>query len=122
MGGSRVEKFERVMLKELSGIFQLKMHDWFEGSFITISKVQSSPDLGVLKIYLSLYDKEKSDQTLAHIDSLKKKIRKELANRIRHVARIVPELIFYKDESLDYVTKMDKLFDQVRRERGEDSN
>lgn len=114
---TRTEKFNREMQRELGTIFQSRMHDWFEGAFITVTDVSSSPDLGYLKVYLSIYNVASKTATMDLVNLYNKHIRKELAGKIKNSVRIIPELSFYEDKSLENVVKFEKLFDQLREER-----
>lgn len=116
---TRTEKFNKEMQRELGVIFQSKMHDWFEGAFITVTEVSSSPDLGYVKAYLSIYNVKNRQATMDLISLFNKHIRKELASKIKHSVRIIPELHFFEDNSLENALKFDKLFDKLREEREE---
>jgi ribosome-binding factor A len=114
---TRTEKFNKEMQRELGVIFQSKMHDWFEGAFITVTEVSSSPDLGYVKVYLSIYNVKDKSATMDLINLYNKHIRKELAGKIRNSVRVIPELNFFEDNSLEKVVKFEKIFDQLREER-----
>ena len=114
---TRTEKFNREMQRELGVIFQSKMHDWFEGAFITVTEVSSSPDLGYVKAYLSIYNVKDKAATMELIQLMNKQIRKTLANKIKHSVRVIPELQFFEDNSLENALKFEKLFDHLREER-----
>lgn len=114
---TRTEKFNKEMQRELGVIFQSKMHDWFEGAFITVTEVSASPDLGYVKAYLSIYNVKNKAQTMDLINLYNKHIRKELAGKIKNSVRIIPELHFFEDNSLENALKFDKLFDKLREER-----
>mgnify|MGYP000595284015 CR=1 FL=1 len=116
---TRTEKFNREMQRELGLIFQSKMHDWFEGAFITVTDVSSSPDLGYVKAYLSIYNVKDKSATLDLIQLMNKQIRKTLANKIKHSVRVIPELQFFEDNSLENALKFEKIFDNLRQERQE---
>jgi ribosome-binding factor A len=116
---TRTEKFNREMQRELGLIFQSKMHDWFEGAFITVTDVSSSPDLGYVKAYLSIYNVKDKSATLDLIQLMNKPIRKTLANKIKHSVRVIPELQFFEDNSLENALKFEKIFDNLRQERQE---
>ncbi|MEN9345639.1 MAG: ribosome-binding factor RbfA [Bacteroidota bacterium] len=116
---TRTEKFNREMQRELGLIFQSKMHDWFEGAFITVTDVSSSPDLGYVKAYLSIYNVKDKSATLELIQLMNKQIRKTLANKIKHSVRVIPELQFFEDNSLENALKFEKIFDNLRQERQE---
>lgn len=114
---TRTEKFNKEMQRELGVIFQSKMHEWFEGAFITVTEVSSSPDLGYLKVYLSIYNVKDRNAVMELVNLYNRHIRKELASKIRNSVRIIPELSFFEDNSLENAMKFDKLFDKLRMER-----
>jgi ribosome-binding factor A len=114
---TRTEKFNKEMQRELGVIFQSRMHDWFEGAFITVTEVSSSPDLGYIKVYLSIYNVKNKAATMELVQLFNKHIRKELAGKIKNSVRIIPELSFMEDNSLEKVVKFEKIFDQLREER-----
>lgn len=105
------------MQRELGVIFQSRTHDWFEGAFITVTEVAASPDLGYLKVYLSLYNTKNREATMQVVNLYNKHIRKELAGKIKNSVRVIPELAFFEDNSLDNVNKFEKIFDQLKKER-----
>lgn len=114
---TRTEKFNKEMQRELGVIFQSKMHDWFEGAFITVTEVSASPDLGYVKAYLSIYNTKNKQSVMDLIGLYNKHIRKELAGKIKNSVRVIPELNFFEDNSLENAMKFDKIFDQLREER-----
>ena len=102
---TRIEKFNREIQRELGVIFQSKTNDWFGGAFVTVTEVSSSPDLSYVKAYLSILNAPSNQVILAIIQDNNKLIRKELANKIKNAVRIIPELQFFEDESLEKVAK-----------------
>ena len=74
-----------------------------------ISIQTSCPDLGIAKAYLSVFPSEKASEVVNHLNENVKAIRFELGNRVRHQLRIIPEIRFYIDDSLDYIENIDKL-------------
>jgi ribosome-binding factor A len=111
----RQEKFGKVLQKELADIFQANRSALFNNAFITISKVEVSPDLGYAKVFLSLLNMPNKEEMLATVNFQNKHIRHELALRIRKQVRIIPELHFIIDDSLDYVFHMEKVFDEIKK-------
>ncbi len=112
----RQEKYGKVLQKELADIFQQNRSSMFQNAFITISGVSVSPDLGHAKVYLSFLQVKDSKELLALVNLHSKEIRHELALKIRKQARIIPELQFFIDDSLDYVFKMEKVFDAIKEQ------
>ena len=97
----RQQKFSRLLQKELSAIFQQDTKSMFGASFITVSGVNVSPDLGIATVYLSLTLTKKPQLVLEEI--------REKGKQIRHQVRIIPELRFFADETLLEAERMDKL-------------
>ncbi len=87
-----------------------------------VTAVKVSPDLGVVRAYLSLYQVANKEETLDLIRFHGKDIRKQLAGRLRHQVRKIPELEFFLDESLDYAQHMDEVFRKLNQERGQEKD
>ncbi len=74
---------------------------------ITVSKVNITTDLSVAKVYLSIFPTEKTGELLKAIQSNAPLIKHDLAQRVKNQLRKVPNLVFYIDDSLDYIEKID---------------
>lgn len=109
MESKRQLKFSRLIQKELAEIFQRDVKSMFSNVFLTVTHVGMSPDLGVAKVYLSIMLAPNKAEVLNHINENKKIIRNFLAQKIKRDVRIIPELIFYIDDSTEYASEMDKL-------------
>ena len=109
----RQEKIASLVQENLSTILLQKITDP-ELGLVTITKTKVTPDLKIAKVYLSVYNKDKRDYVLDHIESIKGYIRSELAKRAN--LRYTPELNFYIDDTLDYVEKMDEIFNTLRKD------
>ena len=98
----------RLLQKELSDIFLLQTKS-MPGILISVSAVRISPDMSVARAYLSIFPSEKSEEIVKNINGNMKSIRFELGTRVRHQLRIIPELKFFVDDSLDYLERIDEL-------------
>ena len=97
-----------MLQKELSEIFLLQtkaMH----GVIVSVSTVRISPDLSVARVYLSIFPSNKAEELIKNVNANMKAVRYELGTRVRHQLRIIPELKFFIDDSLDYIEKIDAL-------------
>jgi ribosome-binding factor A len=74
-----------------------------------VTRTKISPDLSICTAYLSIFPSEKSEEILANINASVKAIRYELGTKVRNQLRIVPELRFFIDDSLDYIDRIDEL-------------
>ena len=108
METTRQNKIARLLQKELSDIFLLQTKS-MPGVLISVSAVRISPDLSVARAYLSIFPSEKAEEIIKNVNDNMKSIRYELGTRVRHQLRIIPELKFFVDDSLDYLEKIDEL-------------
>ena len=109
----RIDRMEKLIKEEISSIFLHSLHEP-EYGFITVTNVKLSNDLHAAKIYLSVLDKEKREETLEKVKTKTGFIRTQLAGRIR--IKFVPELKFYIDDTLDYVEKIEGLIKKIHEE------
>ena len=112
MDSTRQLKYARLIQKELGEILQKEGRNYFGNSFITVTGAKVTPDLSIARIYLSTFH-EKGDDILNKVNAHKNEIRHKLGQLIRNQARIVPELEFFIDDSLDYAERIDKLIDKL---------
>ena len=108
METNRQNKIARLIQKDLSTIFQQQTRKT-HGLLVSVSVVRISPDLSVAKAYLSIFPSERAQEILENINANASQIRYELGTLERHQLRIIPELKFFIDDSLDYVEHIDEL-------------
>lgn len=108
METTRQNKIARLIQKELSEIF-LAQTKSIPGVLVSVSVVRISPDMSYARAYLSIFPSERAEEIVKNINANAKAIRFELGGRVRHQLRIIPELKFFIDDSLDYAEKIDQL-------------
>ena len=113
---NRQRKIAGVLQKDLVDVLQKAAQDGMQGVIISVSKVSVTPDLGVAKVYLSVFPSDKRTTIMEGVKHNSPLIRYELAKRTRNQLRRMPELLFFGDDSLDYIEEIDKSL------RGEDIN
>jgi len=106
---TRQLKVSRLIQKELAGIFLRKGNDFAPGKMISITKVRISPDLSFAKIYLSIFPSTDNNHVLQVVQDHATKIRFDLGHKVKSQLRIVPDIAFFIDDSLDYIDKIDRL-------------
>jgi ribosome-binding factor A len=106
---TRQKKVARLIQKEVADIFLRKGTEYARGKMISITKVRVSPDLSYAKIYISIFPSANHDEILHVIQEHANKIRFDLGHKVRSQLRIVPEITFFIDDSLDYIEKIDQL-------------
>ncbi len=108
METKRQQKIERQIQKDLGDIFLLQTKQ-MQGVLVSVSEVRVSPDLGIAKVYLSIFPSAKGPEIIEAIKANTKAIRFELGQKVRNQLRKVPELIFFLDETIDYLENIDNL-------------
>ena len=108
MQETRQNKIARLLQKELSVIFQ-QQTSAMRGVMVSVTRTKISPDLSVCTAYLSVFPSERGEEIIKNINANDKTIRYELGTRVRHQLRIIPELRFFIDDSLDYIDRIDEL-------------
>lgn len=108
MQETRQNRIARLLQKELAEIFQSQTRQT-HGILVSVTRVRISPDLSICTAYLSIFPSEKGDELLENIRKNEKTIRYELGRRVHNQLRIIPELRFFLDDSLDYIEHIDEL-------------
>ena len=117
METTRQNKIARLIQKELSDIFMLQTKAT-KGVLVSVSVCRISPDMSICRVYLSVFPSEKGAEIIKNINDNTKAIRFELGKRVRYQLRVIPELKFFLDDSLDYIENIDNL---LRFEKKDDS-
>jgi ribosome-binding factor A len=105
---NRQRKIAGGLQKDLVDVLQKAAQDGMKGIIISVSKVHVTSDLGVAKVYLSIFPSENRDEMVKGIQSNTPLIRHEMAKRTRNQLRRMPELLFFGDDTLDYIEEIDK--------------
>ena len=108
MQETRQNKISRLLQKELSVIFQEQTRA-MHGVMVSVTRTKISPDLSICTAYLSIFPSEHGKEILGNIEKNNQQIRYALGQRVRYQLRIIPELRFFIDDSLDYIERIDEL-------------
>lgn len=109
MDSTRQKKVSRLLQREMSQIFLKEARALTIGTMVSVSQVRISPDLGLAKVYISIFPSNRKDEVFASIKEHNGLMRRHLGFRVGKQLRIVPELQFYVDDSLDYIENIDRL-------------
>jgi len=112
MESTRQKKISRLLQKELAEILRKKTPQVAPGKMITVTTVRVSPDLGIAKTFLSIFPSDQKEEVLAAISSSTPSIRNDLGKLVRNQLRIIPEIYFYLDDSLDYIENIESLLNE----------
>ena len=107
--GTRQLKVARELQRVLAEIIRRKGMAAFGGAMVTVSEVRISPDLSIAKVFVSIFPSEKQGAVMQILEENKKSIRGELGREVSSQLRIVPDIDFLLDTSLDYAAHIDEL-------------
>ena len=120
--GKRQKQIGGLIQQEMSDIFQRLGLNMLHGGMVSISSVKVTPDLLEARIYLSFFQVKEVQAALKQISERGWEIKKELAGRVRHQLRNIPEIKYFYDDTLDHVFKMEELFKQIKIQQPPDDN
>ena len=120
--GKRQKQVGGLIQEELNNIFQRMALNMVNGGMVSISSVKITPDLLEARVYLSFFQVADPQAALTMIQDKGWEVKKELGNRVRQQLRRIPEIKYFRDETLDHVFKMEELFRKISSERGGDKN
>ena len=106
---TRQQKVARQIQKDLAEIIRARGMAAYDGALLTVSGVKITPDLALAKVYVSIFPSAKAEDVMERLGEETSRLRGELGRRVAKQLRIVPELAFYHDDSLDYVEHIDEL-------------
>lgn len=109
MDSKRLDKVDKLILRELGDIFQKELKPAVPSLMITVTHVKVTSDLSYANVYLSIFGVDDKKKVVEEVGQNTRAIRGMLGNRIRHQMRVVPELRFFEDDSLDYIENIDNL-------------
>jgi len=104
METQRQKKIGGVIQKDIADILQRAATD----ALISVSKVSVTTDLSIAKVYVSIFPAKNAAELLEGIKSNQPLIKHELAQRTKHQLRRMPELLFFLDDSLEYIDNIEK--------------
>jgi len=108
---TRQHKIARLIQKDMSDIL-LRYARTLHGTLISVSEVRVSPDLSIAHIYLSVFPQAKVTETMEQIQENTHRFRGELGSLERHQLRIIPEIVFHLDETIERMERIDELLKQ----------
>jgi ribosome-binding factor A len=112
MEAKRQNKISRLIQKELGEILRKESKSLFNGALLSVTAVRVSPDLSFAKVYISIFSVDKTTDIIELVKKNAKIVRYNLGNAVKNQLRVVPELVFIQDDSLDYIENIENLLKQ----------
>ncbi|HQV77916.1 MAG TPA: 30S ribosome-binding factor RbfA [Chitinophagales bacterium] len=112
----QVAKIIQIAMSEL---IQKDLSPILEGAMLTVSGVRITPDLYTARIYVSIYNHAKPENLLDILDKNNKLIRGLLGNKIKNKVRSIPQVEFFKDDTLEDVQNLERIFGEIKKKDAE---
>ncbi|UTW64302.1 30S ribosome-binding factor RbfA [bacterium SCSIO 12741] len=109
MASIRQSKLESLLKRDLSDIFQVETRGLGIKEMVTVTVVRVSPDMSFAKVYVSIFPSDNAQAVLVTLKEQQSYFRGLLGKKIGRQVRMVPEIAFYLDDSLDYADRIDQL-------------
>lgn len=120
-GSKRQQQFSKLIQKEVSRILQQDYSGNFLGKLVTVTDVEMSPDLGLARLYISIFPVNAATESLEFINSVKSRIRGSLGKAIGKDVRVIPELAFFNDSTAETASRMDSILGSLEIPKDETS-
>lgn len=114
-GNRRLQRIERLIHKEINELFRLQTQQMNKSVMVSVTTIRINLDLSVAKIFLSIYPSDKIMKIMQNIEQNKNTLRYDLGLRIGKQIRCIPELVFFVDNSLDYIENIDCLLNSSEK-------
>jgi len=108
MDSIRQQKISKLLQEDMSDLIQKDLSHLSMKSFVTVTMVRITPDLGIARIYISVFATDNKEAVVQNFNDNVSEVRYLIGKRLRHQLRHIPQLQFYIDDSLDYIEKIDK--------------
>lgn len=108
METTRQQKIARQIQKDIADIFQKEGAEIVRGTLVTVTAVRVSPDFSYAKIYVSIFPFDRNEAVMKALEQNNWFIRRALGQRIRNQLKVIPEIQFFLDDSLEYIEQIDR--------------
>ncbi len=109
MESTRQKKIGKLLQRDLSEMFQREAKEFTHGAMVSVTVIRVTADLSIAKVYLSIFPTGKKEEVFSIINENANKLRYFLGQRVGKQLRVIPELHFFIDDSLDYIDNIDRL-------------
>ncbi len=115
--GIRQKQTASTVQRSITRIFQEEGGYIYGDALVTVTEVRMTPDMGIARIYLSVYNAHNKVGVIEAVKHNATRLRSILASRIRHHVRRIPFLEFYLDETLDEMHRLSELFNKLEADK-----
>lgn len=112
----RMNQIASTIQREISVVLQQEGTYIYGNALVTVTQVKMTPDLGLARVYLSVYNVQDKAMVVELVKHNQQRIRQSLAYRVKKHMRRVPNLEFFEDDTLDEMYRLRELFDKIESE------
>ncbi len=108
MGSVIQEAFAEILIRDGRNIYGK--------AFVTVTSVKVTSDLSLARFYLSIYNADDAEEVVQKFNEHTFELKRKLAEKLRHQLRVMPNIEFFKDDTLEYAFHMDEVFKKIKQE------
>lgn len=116
MDSRRQLKMGSVIQEVFAGILARDGKAIYGKAFVTVTHVKVTSDLSLARFYLSIYNADDAEEVVQKFNEHKFELKRKLAEKLRHQLRVMPDIEFFKDETLEYAFHMDEVFKKIKQD------
>ncbi len=116
MESKRQRQIAEIVRRHFSDVLQQEGRYIYDNALVTVTSVKMSPDLGLAKIYLSVYNTDNKQAVVLNLEHEIVRLRQAFSQRVRKQMRRIPDLALYLDDTLDEMYRLNQLFDRLHDE------
>ena len=120
MASNRIGRINEEIQKELASLLRNLKDPRVQDTMISITRVETTPDLRYTKVYVSFLQNEKADEALKGLKSAGGYLRRQLGSNLK--LRYAPEIVWALDDSITYGARMLKLINSLEVRHDEESD
>lgn len=120
MSSNRINRINEEIQKELSALLRTVKDPRVQDTMISITRVETTPDLRYTKVYVSFLQEERVKEAMAGLKSAAGYLRRQLGHNLQ--LRYSPEIVWSEDDSITYGARMLKLINSLEVTHDEDSD
>jgi ribosome-binding factor A len=118
MASNRINRINEEIQKELSSLIRNLKDPRIQNTMISITRVETTPDLRYTKVYVSFLQEEKAADALKGLQSAAGYLRRELGSSLN--LRYTPQIVWALDDSITYGAKMLALINSLEVKHDDD--
>ena len=120
MSSNRINRINEEIQKELSALLRTVKDPRVQDTMISITRVETTPDLRYTKVYVSFLQEERVKDAMAGLKSAAGYLRRQLGHNLQ--LRYSPEIVWSEDDSITYGARMLKLINSLEVKHDEYSD